>query len=90
MKSLPSTVSPYQRTKTFTQDTVPKGLLSDHNTKAGVWGVITVLDGRLAYVIPSTEETVILDAVTPGIVEPEVRHHETPLGEVSFFVEFYR
>ncbi|MBL6598481.1 MAG: DUF1971 domain-containing protein [Alphaproteobacteria bacterium] len=90
MKALPSTVSPYQRTKTFTQDTVPKGLLGDHNTKAGVWGVITVLEGRLEYVIPSTEETVILDPVTLGIVEPEVRHHVTPLGEVAFFVEFYR
>jgi len=52
--------------------------------------VITVLEGRLEYVIPSTEETVILDPVTLGIVEPEVRHHVTPLGEVAFFVEFYR
>jgi tellurite resistance-related uncharacterized protein len=90
MKTLPASVAPYQRTKTFTQETVPKGLLGDHNTKAGVWGLITVVEGRLEYVIPSTGETLVLDPETPGIVEPEVRHHVTPLGEVSFFVEFHR
>lgn len=90
MKPLPTTVAPYQRTKTFTQDTVPRGLLADHATKAGTWGVITVLEGRLEYVIAETGETLILDTRTQGVVEPEARHHVTPLGEVSFFVEFYR
>jgi tellurite resistance-related uncharacterized protein len=90
MKTLPTTVTSYQRTKTFTQDTVPKGLLADHATKAGTWGVITVTEGRLEYVIPSEDETVILDSETPGIVEPDVSHHVKPLGPVSFFVEFYR
>lgn len=90
MKTLPVTVAPYQRTKTFTQDTVPKGLLADHSTKAGTWGVITVLEGKLKYTIPSTDEIVILDSETWGIVEPEVAHHVTPLGPVSFFVEFHR
>lgn len=90
MKTLPTTVTPYQRTKTFTAASVPKGLLADHKTKAGTWGVITVVEGRLEYVIPSTDETIILDPDTPGIVEPEVPHHVTPIGAVSFFVEFHR
>jgi tellurite resistance-related uncharacterized protein len=90
MKTLPPTVAPYQRTKTFTRETVPKGLLADHDTKAGVWGVITVVEGRLEYVIPSAGETLILDPETPGIVEPEVPHHVRLLGPVAFFVEFHR
>ena len=90
MKALPSNVAAYRRTKTFTRNTVPKGLLADHNTKAGVWGVITVLEGQLEYVIPSSNETLILGPDTPGVVEPEVPHHVRPLGPATFFVEFYR
>lgn len=90
MKTLPVTVVPYQRTRTFNQDTVPRGLLADHTTKAGVWGVITVLEGRLEYVIPSSGETVILDPETSGIVEPQMPHHVRMIGQVAFYVEFYR
>lgn len=90
MKSLPDTVAPYQRTKTFTEDTVPKGLLTDHTTKAGIWGVITVEWGVLEYSIPGTGETVTLDPTQQGIIEPEVVHRVKPLGEVAFYVEFCR
>jgi tellurite methyltransferase len=90
MKPLPATAAPYRRTKIFTQDTVPNGLLTDHTTKAGVWGVITVLEDRLEYVIPSEGETVVLDLETPGIVEPEVPHHVRLIRPAAFYVEFYR
>jgi tellurite methyltransferase len=90
MKTLPDTVAPYQRTKTFTAETVPKGLLADHTTKAGVWGVITVTAGQLKYIIPSTGETTILEPGINGIAEPEVPHRVEPLGAVAFYVEFCR
>ena len=90
MKSLPEGRAPYKRTPVFTEKTVPAGLLKDHATKAGVWGVIEVTSGRLRYTIPSSGEVVDLHAGLNGIVEPEVLHHVTPLGPVEFSVEFWR
>ncbi|MEM1200338.1 MAG: DUF1971 domain-containing protein [Pseudomonadota bacterium] len=90
MKELPEGLTPYRRTPVFTEETVPAGLLRDHQTKAGVWGVIEVSAGRLRYTIPSSGEVVELHAGLKGIVEPEVPHHVTPLGEVTFSVEFWR
>lgn len=37
MKSLPSQVLAYPRTKEFSESTVPAGLTRQHDTKAGVW-----------------------------------------------------
>jgi tellurite resistance-related uncharacterized protein len=90
MKKIPDTVAPYKRTATFKEDSVPKGLLADHRTKAGVWGVITVTAGRLEYTIPSSDEVITLEPGVNGIVEPDVPHRVKPLGTVEFHVEFYR
>ncbi len=91
MKQLPNTVAPYKRTPEFDEQTVPKGLLHEHQTKESVWGTIVVLEGRLEYTInePQTE-VIILDTATMGIVEPTVRHQVKPLGKVRFYVEFHR
>ena len=91
MKRLPPDVVPYQRTREFSESTVPDGLRRRHTTKAGVWGRICVLEGSLRYDIlePEREEHV-LSAEMPGIVEPEVPHEVHPLGRVRFFVEFLR
>ena len=88
MKSLPPNVVPYQRTKEFSETTVPPGLTRRHDTKAGVWGRICVLEGRLTYRIlePEVEEHV-LSPGTEGVVEPQVPHEVDPIGEVRFFVE---
>ena len=90
MVAPPENLEPYRRTPLFNTMSVPKGLLREHSTKPGVWGVITVLEGRLRYVIPSRDEQCILEPERPGIVEPAVVHRVEPLGEVSFFVEFFR
>ena len=90
MKELPAGLAPYRRTPAFDETSVPVGLLKDHQTKAGVWGVIEVTSGRLRYTIPSRGEEVELHPGLKGIVEPEVLHHVTPLGAVEFSVEFWR
>ncbi|HET8883234.1 MAG TPA: DUF1971 domain-containing protein, partial [Solimonas sp.] len=51
MKPLPSDVLAYKRTPEFTEQTVPPGLLHEHQTKASVWAKIVVLEGRLQYTI---------------------------------------
>lgn len=91
---LPEGLECYKRTDTFTENTVPKGLLNDHSTKPGVWGLIKVESGSLSYQVtdPRREpfETVLAPERAPGIVEPTILHHVAPLGSVRFHVEFYR
>ena len=89
MKKLPNNVSAYKRTPQFDENKVPAGLLKNHNTKEGVWAVIHVESGELEYVIEDKEKHV-LTSDKKGVIEPEVLHHIKPLGQVSFFIEFYR
>jgi len=87
---LPPGLTAYRRTPEFDQDTVPAGLLRGHSTKAGVWALIHVLEGRLAYRILEPEETVVLEpGHPPGVVVPQQLHEVAPLGPVRFFVEFH-
>lgn len=91
MKSIPQEAKAYKKTPTFDEKSVPNGLLKDHQTKAGVWGKIQILEGELLYTIQSTPpETCLLNAQNPGVVEPEIPHHVEPKGKVQFYVEFYK
>lgn len=89
MKSLPSRVSAYKRTPDFTADTVPGGLLNQHHTKAGVWGLLHVERGSVEYVIGGSERHRLTPEL-PGVIEPEVRHHIRPAPDAVFYIEFYR
>jgi tellurite resistance-related uncharacterized protein len=91
---LPANVRPYQRTAEFTEVTVPRALLEAHTTKQGVWALIHVLEGRLAYWIEDRRRprsaTVLTAQTPPGVAEPTIRHGVKPLGPVRFYVEFHR
>ncbi len=86
----PTSLQPYKQTPIFTQDTVPAGLLRNHTTKTGTWGVINVVSGQLSYVIESQAKTLFLKPGVKGIIPPGLPHHVTPDGPVTFFVEFWR
>lgn len=91
MKELPTTVAAYKRTDTFTEQTIPNGLLKSHNTKSGVWEKIVILEGELRYRILEPEiEDNVLTTEHFGVVEPLVLHEVKPLGKVSFYVEFLK
>lgn len=91
---MPSDLSPYARTPEFTETTVPAALLKAHSTKAGAWGLIHVLEGRLAYRIEDSRrpgsETLLTAGSTAGVIEPTILHAVEPLGPVRFYVEFHR
>lgn len=87
---LPDGVRPYKRTPVFDQDSLPSALRNNHRTKPGVWGVIHVLEGRLAYFSLTPRIHRILEPDTPGIVQPGEVHKVEPVGMVKFFVEFHR
>jgi tellurite resistance-related uncharacterized protein len=89
MKTLPDDVHAYRRTSVFTQDTAPKGFFKDHTTRDNVWALLHIVEGQLEYTIDGTE-THILEPGVVGVIEPRVRHHIRALGEVSFFIEFYK
>lgn len=94
MSELPLTVVPYKRTATFSEASVPAGLLHDHSTKAGTWGLIRVEEGQLRYEVtdPRREPTsrVLTPDSEPGVVEPTILHRVQPIGAVRFHVEFLR
>ena len=90
MRDLPANVQAYRRTPTFTEDSVPTGLLKAHQTKASTWGKIVVLQGELLYrILEPAVEDVHLSPEKFGVVEPTVLHEVQPIGEVQFYVEFY-
>jgi tellurite methyltransferase len=68
---------------------MPKAMLADHSTGANVWGVIHVASGELRYSIGEQEVHTLTPGVT-GIIEPQVTHSVVPVGEVSFYVEFFK
>ena len=91
MQLIPDNCHAYKRTSLFTESTVPAGLLKAHQTKAGTWGKIVVVKGKVLYRIlePDLEEH-LLDTNHFGVVEPGIPHEIEPIGEVSFYVDFYK
>ena len=81
--------APYKTTPVFDENTLPAGLRGEHRTKAGVWGVIRVLDGRIRYRVLDPFSETILDPDHPGLVLPDQPHFVEPLGPMRMQVEFY-
>ncbi len=91
MKDLPDSVTSYNKSPEFTEETVPAGLLKAHQTKEGTWGKINVSEGYLRYRILEPElEEVLLSKEVYGVVEPTVLHEVEPEGKVRFHVEFFK
>ena len=91
---LPEGLHSYKRTPSFTEATVPAGLLGEHATKKGVWGLIRVEDGELGYVVTDNRRETTRELLTsltePGVVEPTILHRVELVGPVRFYVEFLR
>jgi tellurite resistance-related uncharacterized protein len=93
MPELPSTVEKYSQVPAlidaFTATTIPSGLLKNHSTKDGTWGVIRILQGLLEYNIEG--EIFELSVEHPGIIEPNKKHSVKAItDDVQFVVEFCR
>jgi tellurite methyltransferase len=87
---LPAGLVAYRRTPIFNQDTIPAGLRSEHRTAPGVWGLITVLEGRLRFRALDPVNETMLTPDTPAAVAPQQPHEVAPDGPVRFYVEFHR
>lgn len=82
------TGKPYRSTPVFDELTLPQALRRDHSTKAGVWGVIRVLERELRLHF-GDERILVLDIENPGLVRPEEIHSVEPIGKVKMRVDFY-
>ncbi|MBW7935344.1 MAG: DUF1971 domain-containing protein [Gemmatimonadaceae bacterium] len=81
--------APYRSTPVFDEHTLPAALRSRHNTKAGVWGVIQMLEGRLklTYLDPPSE--IVVEQGGSGLLRPQQDHFVEPLGPIRMRVDFY-
>ena len=91
MSIWPDDLVKYSETPVFTDETVPTKLTSEHNTKAGVWGRLILLEGLLDYVVPANpEDSLSLSKGDVAIIEPQVVHFVSPHKGAAFRVEFYK
>lgn len=81
--------APYRSTPVFDETTLPAALRGRHNTKAGVWGVVRVIEGRVKLTYLDLESEMLLDPQTPGLLRPGQPHFVEPLGSMKMRVEFY-
>lgn len=80
---------PYRSTPVFDEYSLPKALRGEHRTKAGVWGVIRVLEGKLRLTWLEPHATAILSPDCAGLVLPEQTHFVEPLGAMRMQVDFH-
>lgn len=89
MKPGGTNAAPYRSTPVFDAETLPAALRGEHSTKAGVWGVIRVLEGQLKLTFADPHAEQLLEPGSPGLVLPRQPHHVTPLGPMRMQVDFY-
>lgn len=87
---LPDAAAAYRTTDEFDEQTLPAGLRRDHTTRAGVWGRVEVLAGRLRFVMPVLAIDRVIEAGGHAIIPPELPHHVEPVGSVRMRVVFLR
>ena len=89
---LPPGLTCYRQTPEFTRCNVPQALLAAHSVKAGVWGLLRVLRGRVRYSLD--DEPAESELIGPGgmaVIEPQTPHHVELLdADSTFLVEFHR
>jgi len=92
MPTLPDGFEAYKSTPAFTQDSIPDSMLKEHSTAKNTWAVIKIQSGSLMYYITEAghEAEYLLDVDTAGIIAAAQSHHIEPVGDVSFYIEFYR
>jgi len=82
--------APYKSTPVFDEVSLPQALRNAHNTKAGVWALIQVLNGAVRYhVEDGSAPPAVLVPGRPGLIRPRQLHHVEPLGSMRMRVDFY-
>ncbi len=79
------------KSRKFSKDNVPAGLLKAHATPSGIWAKIRVVEGKLLFRVQvGGGAEYLLEPDTPGVIVPEMPHSLAVVGRAMFFLEFYR
>lgn len=81
---------PYKTTPVFDEISLPAALRNEHNTKAGVRGLLRVLEGEVKLVFRDTGQVVLVTSENPALIPPQEVHHVELCGPMRMQVEFYR
>jgi len=92
MPTLPDDFEAYKRTPAFTQDSIPASMLKEHSTAESTLAQINIESGSLIYGItePGQEGEYLLNPDNAGVIAAEQPHYIKSVGQVSFYIEFYR
>jgi len=80
----------YKTTPEFDEKSLPAAIRSAHSTKAGVWGLLRVLEGEVDLVFHNPQSVVRATSTCPALIAPDAVHHVETLGPMRLRVEFYR
>lgn len=81
---------PYKTTPVFDEVSLPEAIRNRHNTKAGVWGLLRVIEGEVALVFEDPPRRVAVTPASPAPIPPQAWHHVEVAGPMRMQVEFYR
>ena len=72
------------------ETTLPAAVRGEHSTKAGVWGLLRVLEGSARLIFHDPHRVVLVTPGHPGTIPPTLVHHVELDGPARLQVEFYR
>jgi len=91
MPRMPPCAAIYRSTEVFDAVSLPAGLRRSHRLRAGTWGRIVVLEGRVRYVLEDEGDLMfVLRPGLDGVVAPGRPHHVDPDADALMQVHFLR
>ena len=82
--------APYKTTAVFDEQSLPAAIRTEHSTKAGTWGLLRVLEGRVTLVFTASGREVVVTPDRPAEIPPQETHFVRTEGPMRLQVEFYR
>lgn len=82
-------MSPYKTTPIFDETSLPAAIRGEHRTKAGVWGLLRVLDGEVQLIFEGGTAPIHVTPDRPALILPAATHHVEVMGPMRMQVEFY-
>lgn len=86
---LPPGLIPRGSSRTFTLETLPAALQTDHDLRAGRWGVFRLLEGSVTFVDLEAGEELLLKAPAAHAIAPQARHHLRVQGPLTCRIDFF-
>ena len=79
----------YRSTPIFDADSLPAALRGAHSTRAGVWGVVRLLEGAVRLHFSDGTPPATLTPARPGLVAPRQEHWVELLGPMRLCIDFH-